>query len=139
MGLYNIVKNSIKYNKFTRESGGFNGIKMPFKRLAEYIPIIEKGHSIGVLGATGSGKSRFTRWMFLYHVYKFYKETGYPVRIIYFPLEDSKEKVYRNMVCHYLYEIYGIFINLQELDSKGERILPDFVLEKIEEDSEFFK
>lgn len=135
---YKIVKDSIKFNRTVKEKGGYIGVPMPFKRLAEYIPIIERGHSIGILGATGSGKSRFTRWLFLYHVYKFHKETGYPVRIIYFPLEDSKEKVYRNMICHYMFEVYGIYINLQELDSKGERILPEFVLEKLEEATNFF-
>ena len=137
--LYNIVKESIQLNKKLKEDGGHVGIPMPLKRLAEYIPIIERGHSIGILGGTGAGKSRFTRWMFLYHVYKFYKETGYPVRIIYFPLEDSKEKVYRNMICHYMHELYNIYINLQELDSKGDRNLPDFVLDKLEEATEFFK
>lgn len=137
--LYNIVKKEILKNKDVKEKGGFVGIGMPFPRLAEYIPVIERGHSIGVLAATGAGKSRFTRWLFIYHVYKFYKETGYPVRVIFFPLEDSKEKVMRNMICHYLHELYNIYINLQELDSKGNRILPDFVVSKIEEAEEFFK
>jgi hypothetical protein len=137
--LYSIVKKEIFKNKDIKEKGGFNGVPMPFERLAEYIPVIERGHSIGVLAATGAGKSRFTRWLFIYHVYKFYKETGYLVKIIYYPLEDSKEKVMRNMICHYLHELYNIYINLQELDSKGNRILPDFVVEKIEEAEEFFK
>ena len=139
MSLFEIVKNEILKNKKTKENGKFVGIPIPFKRLSEYIPIIEKGHSIGILGATGSGKSRFTRWLFIYHIYKFYKETGYPVRIIFFPLEDSKEKVMRNMICHYMFEVYGIYITLQELDSKGDRVLPEFVVDKLEEAVEFFK
>lgn len=139
MGLYNIVREAIKNNKKIKQDGGFVGVPVPFKRLAEYVPVIERGHSIGILGATGSGKSRFTRWMFLYHVYKFSRDTGYKVRILYFPLEDSKEKVYRNLICHYLHEVYGIYISLTELDSKGDRILPDFVEEKLDEAVEFFK
>lgn len=138
MGLYDIVKNNIKKNKEVKEKGGYVGIPVPFDRLRAYIPVIERGHSIGILGATGSGKSRFTRWLFLYHVYKFYKDTGYPVRIIYFPLEDNKEKVYRNFICHYLHEVHDIYITLQELDSKGERILPEFVESKLDEMNEFF-
>jgi hypothetical protein len=138
MALYNIVKESILKNREIKESGSYVGIPIPLKRLSEYIPIIERGHSIGILGATGSGKSRFTRWMFLYHVYRFYKKTGYPVKIIYFPLEDSKEKVYRNMICHYMHELYGIYINLQELDSKGKMVLPEFVVDKLHEAEEFF-
>lgn len=136
--LFNKVKERILQNKQLKKEGKFVGIPMPFKRLSEYIPLIERGHSIGLLGATGSGKSRVTRYMFLYHPYKFSKENNYPLRIIYFPLEDNKEKVYRNLICHYLYDIYGIRITLQELDSKGDRELPDFVQEKIEEAKEFF-
>lgn len=138
MSLYQEVKNNIQKNKTIKEQGGFIGIPVTFERLSQYIPIIERGHSIGILGATGSGKSRFTRWFAIYNAYKFYKDTGYPVRILYFPLEDSKEKVYRNMICHYLHELYGIYISLLELDSKGERILPDFVEEKLEEAKDFF-
>ena len=86
-----------------------------------------------------SGKSRFARFMYIYNVYKFHKETGYPIRIIYFPLEDSKEKVMRNMICHYIHELYGIYVSLQELDSKGNRELPDFVVDKLNEAEEFFR
>jgi hypothetical protein len=139
MALYNTVKQDILKNREIKASGKFVGIPVPFPRLAQYIPIIEKGHSIGILGATGSGKSRFTRWMFLYHVYKFHRKTGYPIKIIYFPLEDSKEKVYRNMICHYMHELYGIYINLQELDSKGRLVLPEFVVEKLKEAERFFE
>jgi len=137
--LFNIVKDEINKNKKIKESGHYVGIPIPFPRLAQFVPIIEKGQSIGVLAATGAGKSRFCRWLFIYHCYKFYKETGYPIKIIFYPLEDSKEKVYRNMICHYLHELYGIYINLQELDSKGDRVLPNFVQEKLEEATEFFK
>lgn len=138
MALYETIKSSILHNRDIKRGGGHVGIPIPFERLAQYIPIVERGHSIGILGATGSGKSRFVRWLFIYHVYKFYKQTGYPVKILFFPLEDSKEKVYRNLICHYMFELYGIYINLQELDSKGQRILPDFVQEKLEEATEFF-
>lgn len=139
MALYNTIKDSILHNKTIRNNSGYIGIPMPFPRLSEYIPITEKGQSIGLLGGTGSGKSRLVRWLYIYTPYKFYKETGYPIRILYFPLEDSKEKVYRNMICHYLFELYGIYINLQELDSKGKRVLPDFVEDKIKEAEEFFE
>lgn len=139
MGLYDIVKKDIFKNQDYRKNGKFIGVPIPFERLQEYIPIIERGHSIGVLGATGSGKSRFTRFLFIYHCYKFAKQNNYPLKIIYLPLEDNKEKVYLNMICHYLYELYDIYISLQELSSKGKRVLPDFVKEKIEEAEDFFK
>ena len=139
MSLYSIVKNSILKNKEIKEKGNYIGIPIPFKRLADYIPCIEKGYSIGLLGATGSGKSRLTRYMFLYEPFKFFKLTGYPIKIFLFALEDNKEKVYRNLICHYMFELYGIYISIQELDSKGDRVLPEWVSEKIKEAEEFFK
>lgn len=139
MSLFNTVKNSIAGNKEHKEKGGFIGLPMPFKRLSEYIPVIDKGYSIGLLGSTGSGKSRLARYLFLYEPYKFYKETGYPIRIFLLALEDNKEKVYRSLICHYLHDLYNIHISLQELDSKGDRVLPDWVLEKLHEAEDFFK
>jgi energy-coupling factor transporter ATP-binding protein EcfA2 len=137
--LYKEVVEQIIKNKETKKGGGFIGIPYPFPRLSEYVPVISKGESIGVLGATGSGKSRFCRYVFLYNVYKFYKQTGYKVKIIYLPLEDNKTSVYRNILCNYLYEQHGIYISLQELDSKGDRSLPDFVEEKLIAAEEYFK
>lgn len=139
MSLYNIVKDNILQNKELKENGKYVGIPISFKRLADYIPCIEQGYSIGLLGATGSGKSRLARYMFLYEPYKFYKLTGYPIKIFLFALEDNKEKVYRNLICHYMFELYGIYISLQELDSKGDRILPEWVSDKLKEAEEFFK
>lgn len=136
--LFKRVLENIKKNKKIKEDGGYVGVPVPFKRMADYIPSWEKGMSIQILGATGSMKSRLVRSMFIYNVYKFYKQTGYKVKIIYCPLEDNKEKVYNNFICNYLKEHHNIYITLQELNSKGGRSLPDFVLEKLEEAYEYF-
>lgn len=137
--LYKRVLDKIKNNRKIKEAGGYIGVPVPFKRMSDYIPSWEKGHSIQVVGATGSGKSRLTRAMFLYHIYEFYKKTGYPVKILYFPLEDSKDKVYNNIICNYLKVQHGIYITLQELNSKGGRSLPAFVEEKLDEAYEYFE
>lgn len=139
MSLYNKVLESIIKNKALKEEGKYNGLPMPFQRLSEYIPCFEKGMSIGILGATGSAKSRLSRFIFLYHAYKFYKETGYKLKIVYLPLEDNKEKVYRNIICNYLKDVHNITVTLHELDSKGKRLLPDFVLQKLLEAEQYFK
>lgn len=140
MDLYKIVKEKLIKNKELREQGGYIGVPQKFSRLADYIPLTcERGKSIGILGATGAGKSRYTRDVYLYHPYKFYKETGYPLKIILFGLEDSKEKIMSNIICHYIHEKYGYYITLQELNSSGKRVLPDEVIEKLEEATEFFK
>lgn len=136
--IYNRILEKLKHNKSIKQKGGYIGIPYPFPRLSDYIPSIEKGHSIGVLAGTGVGKSKFTRYVFLYHVYKFHITTGYPVKIIYFPLEDNTDKVYINLLCHYLYDQQGIIISPQEIKSQ-KGTLPDFVEEKIEEAKDYFK
>ena len=137
--LFDYVKNSIKKNKELKEKGGHVGIPFPFKRLSNFYPVLEKGHSVGILGGTGTGKSRLARFIGVYNVYEFYKATGYKVRIFLFPLEDNKEKVYKSILCHWLYKEKNIRVSLQELDSKGDRALPQFVLDCIEEAEEYFK
>jgi|GEM_PF-3176551 len=136
--LFDRVLETIEKNKQIKESGGYLGIPYRFPRLSEHIPIIDRGQSIGFLGGTGIGKSRITRYLFLYSPYRFYKETGYKIKILYFPLEDNKEKVYRNCICHYLFEEHNILISPEELSSK-KRVLPDFVLEKVREARDYFE
>ena len=139
MALFDTVFNEIENNKKTRDSGVHIGIPYPFERLRKYIPVIEKGQSIGLLAGTGVGKSRFARYTFIYSVFKFAKETGYPVQIFYFPLEDNKTKVYRNLICHYLKDKHNISISPQDLDSKSERgALPDWILDLIREARNYF-
>lgn len=137
--IFERVKQSILHNREIKEAGGYAGIEFPFSRMRDFIPSIDRGQSIGLLGATGSGKSRLARYMFIYYPYKFYKETGYPLRIFLLALEDNKEKVYRSLICHYLHDLYDIYVTLQELDSKGNRTLPAFVVDKIHEAEQFFK
>lgn len=138
MGLYDETLKGILKNKSIKQEGGFIGVPYPFKRLCEYLPVMEKGHSIGLLGPTGSGKSRLARFIFVYHVYRFYKETGYPVRIVFLSLEDNKEKVMKSVIVHYLKEYHNISITLQELDSKTEE-LSDKVVDALIEAHKYFE
>lgn len=135
--LYDKVLDNIKKNKDFKSKGIFTGIPYPFPRLNEFLTSIDRGQAISVLGGSGVGKSKFTRFTFLYNTYKFYKETGYKCRIIYFCLEDGKEETMNFVLCHYLKEVCGIVLSHKELLSRG-RELPDFVLEKLEEAKEYF-
>jgi hypothetical protein len=138
MSTFHSVLERIRKNKKIKESGGYVGIPLPFPRLRSYLAAIEKGHSIGVLGPTGSGKSRFVRYLFIYYVYEFAKKTGYNVRVFYFPLEDNKEKVYTNIICHWLWKEKRIRLSVQDIDSKRDKPLSDEVLSAIEEAEAFF-
>ena len=137
MSLYYKVKEDIVKSKHLRSTGKYLGVPYPFPRLNEHLSSIDKSQAIGILGATGTGKSKFTRYTFLYNVYKFYKETGYKLRILWFCLEDAKLETYKFVICNYLRENYDIVISYKELNSKT-RELPDFVMEKIDEAEEYF-
>lgn len=137
MALYHKILKDLKRNKEIKEGGQALGIPIPFPRLAEYIPLIERGQAIGLLSGTGVGKSPLARFLYIYTPYKYYKETGYKVKIYFFCLEDSVAKVYHHCICNYLFENHGILISVKELTSK-KGSLPDFVLEKLQEAEEYF-
>ena len=137
--LYQKALDNILKNKKIKREGGYIAPPLPFKRLSDYYPVYDKGHSIALLAGTGVGKSTLLRFMFVYYLYKFYKETGYKLKIFYFPLEDSAEKVYYSFISHWLHAEKGIQISIQELNSKGDREMPDFVEEALAEGLEYFK
>lgn len=136
--IYNKILNDLKKNKAIREGGKHLGIPVPFSRLSEQVPLIERGQSIGLLGASGIGKSPLARFLFLYTPYKFYKDTGYKIKIFFFCLEDNVEKVYHHCICNYLYLEHNIICTPKDLTSKTAA-LPQFVVDKIEEAQEYFK
>lgn len=135
--LYNKVLENIKKNKENKKLGTYNGIPYSFPRLNEYLVSLDRGQAVGIVGGTGVGKTRLANFMFVYNTYKFYKETGYKCRILFFCLEDNKTRAMQAAICHYLKQEHNITITEKELNSKG-RELPDFVLDKLEEANEYF-
>jgi hypothetical protein len=135
---YNKILEKISLNKEAVANGEYLGIPYPYERLNKHLSCMERGQAIGVLAGSGVGKSRFTRYTFLYHPYKFYKETGYKLRIIFFCMEDSKEMIYNFVVCNYLFDKYGIRITPKEVTSKVSE-LPDNILDKLVEAKEYFE
>jgi hypothetical protein len=135
--MYEQLLNKIIRSKELAESGERMNIPYPFSRLNEYLAGIDRETAIGVLGGTGVGKSKFVRFL-VYHIYRFHKETGYKVKIPFFCMEDGKERVWQFVICHYLFELYGITITHKELMSRS-RILPDFIKDKLIEAMKYFE
>jgi hypothetical protein len=136
--LYDRIIETISKNKEAKANGEYLGIPYPFPRLNNYLSCIDRGQAIGLLGPTGSGKSRFVRNTFLYNTFKFHMETGYKLKIMFFCMEDSKEMTYNFVLCNYLYEKHGIKISVQELTSKTKE-LDDYILDALVEAKEYFK
>lgn len=138
MSLYEKVVRELKIKKERKERGLHNGIPFAFPRWQDYYPCIEKGQYIGVLAASGIGKSRFIRHTFVYKVIEFSLLADYPVKILYFALEDNKIAVYKKIIAHYLYKQKGIRVSAKLIDSINEP-LPDNIMEHIINDEEFYK
>lgn len=138
MTLYNRVKQKIIQSADLKRRGEWNGVPLPFPKLSDYVPSWDKGMSIGILGNTGSGKSFLTRYLFIYELYKFYKSSGYELRVLFFPLEDNKEKIYKFVLLNYLYEEHGIVLSLKELDSRCDNVLSDHIIKVLNQSDEYF-
>src|SRR5690349_19411037 len=100
--IYDHILKDIRQKKENKEQGRYNGIPFPFKRYTPYIPSINKGDYVGLLGSTGAAKSRFVRFL-IYYILEFSWTNDYPVKILYFALEDPKEQIYKKIIAHYLY------------------------------------
>lgn len=137
--LFNKVLEDILEKKARKESGKHNGIPFPFERFREYIAEIEPGSYIGLLGASGIGKSKLTRNIFLYNALDFSLKYKYPLKIIYFALEDPAKKVYKNLLCHYLYTRHKHSTSLLMLESKSSFTLSAETIELLKKDEEFYQ
>lgn len=138
MSRYEDIVKDIEQKKKNKENGISNGIPFPFERYREYIPTIDKGMYYGILGGSGTGKSRLMRYLFVYETFKFYLLTGYPLKILYFALEDGWKLTYKKILIHYLWERHGITMHPKYLDSK-DLPLDQKYLELIKRDSAFFE
>jgi hypothetical protein len=61
------------------------------------------------------------------------------VKIFYAALEETKEEFILSLICNRLYEIHRISIDILTLQSLGDRNLPEDVIQKIEDEVEYFK
>lgn len=139
MSLFEETLADLKHKKSRKESGKPNGIPFPFSRFREYITDIEPGSYIGLLAASGVGKSKLSRFITIYSAIDYSIKNDYPIKVIYFALEDEKKKVMKNIICHYLLKRHGYKTSLWYLESKGDYTLSNEALHLIENDKAFFE
>jgi hypothetical protein len=85
----------------------FISIKELFPELYKTIPGLIKGTYYAVTGATSSAKTKFTKFLFVSHAYKYCKANDIPLKIVYFALEEGVEKFWITIKCDLLFEKYG--------------------------------
>lgn len=105
MGLVQRVLNSLEERRQKILSGGINCIPSPFKCFRNDFPGIEQGKYYLISGASKSGKSQLASYLFLYTpiLYAYYHPEKIRLKIFYFPLEETQEKITVRFMCHLLY------------------------------------
>lgn len=86
-------------------SGGINCIPSPFKCFRNDFPGIEQGKYYLISGASKSGKSQLASYLFMYIpiLYAYYHPEKIRLKIFYFPLEETPEKITMRFMCYLLY------------------------------------
>lgn len=136
MGFYEKTIRDIKEKKMNKEAGNHNMIPISYTRYAEYFEGFSPGDYIGILGMTGSGKSRLCR-SWIYDIIDFSLKTGYKTKILYFALEDPEIPVAKKIMSHYLYTRHNISVSSKALSSRTAP-LPDKYIDLLERDRNFW-
>jgi replicative DNA helicase len=86
----------------------FISIEEIFPKLYEHLPGWIRGEYYVVTASTGVGKTKFTKYAFVEHSYKYCKKKNIPLKILYFALEESKEKFWDSIRLDILSERFKI-------------------------------
>jgi hypothetical protein len=125
--LFEKTLSRIESSAALKKEGKYNGIPYPYPRLAQFVPSIDKEQVIGVTSFTGAGKSKFSRYTFVLYPYEFSLINDYPFEMDYYALEDSAEKIFKNILCHYLSIKCKTKVTLFDLDSKFKELSPSII------------
>ena len=143
MSLYDEALGKIKQNVVNLEQGLWNCIpSTTFGRMNKYLPGILQGKNYIVTANSGVGKTQFTKHYFVYDPYEWieaHPEVGITLKLLYFALEESKQEFMFGVMCRRLYIKHGIRIDSLELQSLFEKPVESHILDKIEEDAEWYQ
>lgn len=132
------LKNRIIENLIKRRdkvlNGGINCIPSPFTRFRSEFPGIEKSMIYLVSGASKSGKSQITLYLFVINtvIYCYLNPNKVKPKIFFFPLEEDKESITLKVMAFFInYVTNGrVIISPTDLKSTDERKpLSDDILE----------
>lgn len=113
----------IQDNKINHDNGYYNCIPFHgFSRTEKYLEGVTQSTYTLITASSGVGKSKLARSLFIHNPYNYYKENpniGIDLDIIYFSLEESRDKVILGEVSKYLLEKYGYRVSMKDLLSRG--------------------
>lgn len=114
--------------------GGVNCIPLTFERFRSEIPGVEQGQYVVITANQKTGKTQLADFLYLFNVldYAFNNKDKCSVHIIYFPLEESIQKIIERYMSYLLYKLDGIRITPADLRSTSTDFpVPKEILEKL--------
>lgn len=131
MTSYQELLKIIEENRENKKNGVKIGIPYPFPKMEEELCGIQKGQVIGFSGSSGVGKSKVSRYMFIYNTIRFAIQNNYKLKIVYFLLEDTPERIKSFILSNYLYNEYKTRVSSNILLSRGKQPLGDKMFDRI--------
>lgn len=107
----NLIETTLENLKKRRQKildGGINCIPSPFVRFRSEFPGVEQSLYCIVSSFTKGAKSQFSSFVFVYNtlLYAYYHpETNVKVKILYFPLEETPERIIERFMSYLLYTL----------------------------------
>ena len=132
------IYDKLVINKQNHDSGYYNCIPfMGMERLEMYLPGIEQSTYYLLAAASGVGKSKLARYLFIHNPIVFLEnnpDSGIELDILYFSLEESKEKILLAEISKYLFTKYSLTLSIKQLASVGRyNVISAADLEKVKE------
>lgn len=131
------VLHNLKERRQRVLNGGINCIPSPFKQFRHDFPGIEQGKYYLVTGGPKAAKTQLTSFLFLYTplLYAYNNPDKVRVKIFYFPLEETPEKITMRFMCYLLYVLsnHKIRIDVAKLGSiNKDNVLEPEILELLQ-------
>jgi hypothetical protein len=119
-GIFNRALQTIKDNRQRRVEGGVNAIPFPMRRLSGIIPGIQRKNKTLVSAATGVGKSKLTKILYVIEPFEFVRthpEMNIKLDLFYFALEESSENFIHSVMVYKLFKDHQKVVPIKELKS----------------------
>ncbi len=133
--LRNRVLHNLKERRERILSGNLNCIPSPFERFSKDFIGIEQSCYLTVTSFTKGGKSQFTSFTFIYKplLFCYYNKTDVSLKILYFPLEETPERIMQRFISWLLYDYSKGEIRISPRDLRSTtKALPQRILDIIQ-------
>lgn len=125
----NLIERTLSHIKTKRQNilnGEINCIPSPWSCFAEDFPGIQQGKYYLISASQKGGKTQITSYLFIFHpiLYAYQHREQLSVKIFYYPLEETQEKITLRFMSYLLYTLsdFKIQVSTEDLTSVREAL-----------------